>query len=85
MSVYMRCPREGCDGEVEFSVKSDSDDYRSWSYAEPVSDTCCVVESPDLAVACPGHPLTEAEWESIQEEADKKAAEHWLTWEPAGL
>lgn len=74
MSVYMPCPRPGCDDEVEFDVKSDSDDYRRWTYAEATSDGCA-----------DGHVLTDEEWEAIQEKADHQAAEYSLIYVPAGM
>ncbi len=73
MAISLPCPL--CDGEVEFSVEVDGDDHRSWQYAEPKSDRCCV------SSLCEGCVLTEAEWETLQAEADKRAAEY--TWEPS--
>ena len=71
MAIYVQCPRDvraKCEGELEYRVESDSDDYRTWQYAEFVKQWCDCRLTPEEEAAA-------------QEEADKKAAE-WVPSEP---
>jgi hypothetical protein len=51
---YIACPRAKCEGEIEWTIESDSDDSRSWLEGVRSSDTCsegCDLTEEELAAA----------------------------------